>query len=510
MTTSAASVAPPPHSEAIPPFEHSYAALPDQFFGEIAPTPVPEPLLLRLNHALAEELGLDPQWLAGPDGVSMFAGNRLPDSARPIAMAYAGHQFGHFNPSLGDGRAILLGELVDSRGRRRDLQLKGAGRTPFSRSGDGRAALGPVLREYILGEAMHGLGIPTTRALAMVATGEPVFRERPEPGAILGRVAASHIRVGSFEYFARRGDTDSVRTLADYLIQRHYPDLADAEDRYAGLLAAVAARQGELIARWLLVGFIHGVMNTDNMALSGETIDYGPCAFLDDYDPGKVYSSIDRGGRYAYAQQPSIGLWNLTQLANCLLPLLDDNTDAAKSSARAALDAYGQAFEPAYYGGLRAKIGLLDSAASDKAADDELVQDLLARMAQHQADFTNTFRLLSDALPDDPATLDPIRAGFTDPAAFGAWAEQWAARLAQQAEPDGERQARMRAVNPAYIPRNHRVQEVIDAAMERGDLAPLDQLLAAVSRPYDDQPDSMDYRQPPQPHEIVQRTFCGT
>jgi uncharacterized protein YdiU (UPF0061 family) len=367
-----------------------------------------------------------------------------------------------------------------------------------------------VLREYILGEAMHGLGIPTTRALAMVATGEPVFRERPEPGAILGRVAASHIRVGSFEYFARRGDTEAVRTLADYLIQRHYPDLTDAEERYAELIAAVATRQGQLIARWLLVGFIHGVMNTDNMALSGETIDYGPCAFLDDYDPGKVYSSIDRGGRYAYAQQPSIGLWNLTQLANCLLPLLDDDADAAKSSARAALNAYGQAFEPVYYGGLRAKIGLLDSDGSDKAADDELVQDLLARMAQHRADFTNTFRQLSDAFPDDPTTLEPIRAGFTDPAAFDAWAEQWAARLAQQAEPDGERQARIRAVNPAYIPRNHRVQEVIDAAMERGDLAPLDQLLTAVSRPYEDQLDLMDYRQPPQPHEVVQRTFCGT
>ncbi len=493
-----------------PAFRHSYVELPGPFFADIAPTSVPEALLLRLNKPLSDELGLDAAWLSGRDGVAMLAGNRLPATARPIAMAYAGHQFGHFVPSLGDGRAILLGELVDGNGRRRDLQLKGAGRTPFSRAGDGRAALGPVLREYILGEAMHGLGIPTTRALAMVATGEPVFRERPEPGAILARVAASHVRVGTFEYFARRGDLGSVRTLADYLIQRHYPELADGEDRYAALLEAIATRQGELIARWLLVGFIHGVMNTDNMALSGETIDYGPCAFLDDYDPGKVYSSIDRGGRYAYAQQPSIGLWNLTQLANCLLPLLGKNTDEAKARARTALNAYGEAFEPAYYGGLRAKIGLLDSATADPGADDELVQDLLSRMAQHRADFTNTFRLLGDAHPKEPATLEPIRAGFTEPTAFDAWTERWTARLAQQAEPDEARQARMRAVNPAYIPRNHRVQEVIDAAMERGDLAPLDRLLVAVSRPYDDQPDLLDYRNPPQPHEVVQRTFCGT
>ena len=510
----ATSTATAPAAAPLPPFEHSYAGLPGHFYAEIPPTPVPEPYLLRLNLDLAAELDLDADWLASRDGVAMLAGNRLPETARPIAMAYAGHQFGNFVPSLGDGRAILLGEVIDRHGRRRDVQLKGSGRTPFSRSGDGRAVLGPVLREYILGEAMHGLGIPTTRALGMVATGEPVFRERPEPGAILTRVAASHIRVGTFEYFARRGDTDSVRSLADYLIQRHYPELADTEDAYTELLGAVAARQGELIARWLLVGFIHGVMNTDNMALSGETIDYGPCAFMDAYDPNQVYSSIDRFGRYAYGQQPSIGLWNLTQLANCLLPLLasdtDDDIEAAKTKARSALDAYGKAFEPAYYGGLRAKLGLIGDTGTDTGADDELVTDLLARMAQHRADFTNTFRLLSDASPEDPSTLAPIRSQFAEPAAFDDWAVQWRTRLAKQDETDAERQARMRALNPAYIPRNHRVQEVIESATDRGSLEPLERLLAVVSRPFEDHPELAEYRKPPAAHEVVHQTFCGT
>jgi uncharacterized protein YdiU (UPF0061 family) len=510
MTATAQHTAVCQTAECLPAFEHSYAELPSHFYASIDPTPVPEPLLLRLNHALADELGLDADWLASADGLAMLAGNRLPETARPIAMAYAGHQFGNFVPSLGDGRAILLGEVMDRQGRRRDVQLKGSGRTPFSRSGDGRAVLGPVLREYILGEAMQGLSIPTTRALAMVATGEPVFRERPEPGAILTRVAASHIRVGTFEYFARRGDREAVRILADYLIARHHPELAEADAPYAELLAAVAARQGELIARWLLVGFIHGVMNTDNMALSGETIDYGPCAFMDAYDPSQVYSSIDRFGRYAYDQQPSIGLWNLTQLASCLLPLLEDDIEAGETTARSALDAYGKAFEPAYYGGLRAKVGLIDQPDSDRTADDELVTDLLARMAQHRADFTNTFRLLSDARPDDPTTLEPIRAQFTEPAAFDEWAAQWRTRLSRQNEPDTARQTRMRALNPAYIPRNHRVQEVIDAAAERGDLGPLERLLAVVSRPYDDHDELAGYRKPPEPHEVVRQTFCGT
>lgn len=493
-----------------PPFQHSYAQLPPRFYAEIPPTPVPAPELLRVNPALADELGLDADWLASADGVAMLAGNRLPATARPIAMAYAGHQYANFVPSLGDGRAILLGELIDRDGNRRDVQLKGAGRTPFSRSGDGRAVLGPVIREYLLGEAMHGLGIPTTRALAMVATGEPVLRYGPEPGAILTRVAASHIRVGTFEYFARRGDLDAVRTLADYVIERHHPTLADAEQPYAELLASLAADQGELIARWLLVGFIHGVMNTDNMALSGETIDFGPCAFMDACNPAQVYSSIDHYGRYAYDQQPGIGRWNLTQLASCLLPLLDDDPTRAQDQARTALDAYGKHFTRAYYGGLRAKVGLIDAPGQDHAADDDLVADLLGRMASQRADFTNSFRHLSTVVLDDPATFEPFRALFADPAVGDEWIAKWRVRLAQQAEPDAARQARMQAVNPAFIPRNHRVQEVIAAATEHGDLTPFERLLAVISRPYESAPEHIEYMRPPAPHEVVEQTFCGT
>ncbi len=463
--------------------------------------------MLRLNRALAEQLGLDPDALASEAGVALLAGNQVPAGAEPLAMAYAGHQFGHFVPSLGDGRAILLGERVDRDGRRRDIQLKGAGRTPFSRSGDGRAVLGPVLREYVLGEAMAGLGIPTTRALAMVASGEEVFRETIEQGAVLTRVAASHVRVGTFEYFARRGDVDAVRQLADYVIQRHYPECRrrrKAPTRHCSRRSR--SRQGELIARWMLVGFIHGVMNTDNMAISGETIDYGPCAFIDGYHPGTVYSSIDRGGRYAYNQQPSIGLWNLAQLANCLLPLLGDDGELAMQRARDALESYGQRFEAGYAGGLRAKIGLTDA----RDGDDELVQDLLGRMAEHNADFTNSFRLLCDLKRDDPSADQPLRALFAEPTAFDAWAVQWRARLAKQPGTDAERRAAMRAVNPAYIPRNHRVQQAIDAATREQDLSPLDDLLRVVSEPFEDHDDLAEYRLPPRPEEVVQRTFCGT
>ena len=496
-------------AEPLPGLENSYAALPEQFYARVAPTPVAAPEMLRVNRALAEQLGLDPDVLASDDGVATLAGNRVPRGATPLAMAYAGHQFGHFVPSLGDGRAVLLGERVDRDGRRWDIQLKGAGQTPFSRSGDGRAVLGPVIREYVLGEAMAGLGIPTTRALAMVATGEPVYRERIEPGAVLTRVAASHIRVGTFEYFARRGDRDAVRRLADYVIARHYPDCADDEAPYPSLLGEIAARQGELIARWLLVGFIHGVMNTDNMALSGETIDYGPCAFIDDYHPNTVYSSIDHGGRYAYGKQPSIGMWNLTQLASCLLPLLSDELETGKDLARTALDRYAERFNATYTEGLRAKIGLTDA----RDGDDELVQDLLGRMAEHGADFTNCFRLLCD-LPADAdagsAVQDQLRALFRDPAAFDDWAERWRRRVAEQPMPDADRGELMRRVNPAYIPRNHRVQQVIDAATEDGDLSPLDALLRVVSRPFDDHDDMAEYRRPPRPEEVVQRTFCGT
>src|SRR5689334_7995293 len=375
------------------PFQNSYAALPANFFARVAPTPVEKPRLIKLNRPLARHLGLNPHQLDTPEGAEILAGKTLPDGADPIAMAYAGHQFGHFVPQLGDGRAILLGEVIDRDGVRRDIQLKGSGPTPFSRRGDGRAALGPVLREYIISEAMFRLGIPTTRSLAAVMTGENVMRETMLPGAVLTRVAASHIRVGTFQFFAARGDTDGVRRLADHVIIRHYPDLAQNDRPYHALLDAVIARQAELVARWLLIGFIHGVMNTDNTSISGETIDYGPCAFMDEYNPATVFSSIDEMGRYAYGNQPRIALWNLTRLAECLLPLFSDDQAKAIEQAQFALGAFADTFTAAYQAGLRAKIGLFTAAEGDEA----LVQDLLDAMTKNQADFTLTFRRLGDA-----------------------------------------------------------------------------------------------------------------
>lgn len=485
--------------------ENTYAQLPDAFYAHVSPTPVADPQLIRLNEPLVEQLGLDYDALAAPDGVAMLAGNQIPEDSDPLAMAYAGHQFGNFVPSLGDGRAILLGERVDREGIRRDIQLKGAGRTPFSRMGDGRAALGPVLREYIVSEGMAGLGIPTTRALAMVTTGETLVRETTQPGGLLTRVAASHVRVGTFEYFHRRGDQDSVRILADYVINRHYPDLAEAENPYAALLDAVAARTGTLIAQWFLVGFIHGVMNTDNASIAGETIDYGPCAFMDSYDPATVYSSIDMGGRYAYNQQPAIGQWNLVQLAECLIPLLADNEEQAIERAKQSLAVYRDAFDTAYNNGLAAKIGLSDR----HEGDDTLIADLLHGMAEQGADFTLTFRRLAN-VPGDSADWDTdIRALFEDSAVFDTWAARWRERLAKQDVSDEQRRADMRAVNPAYIPRNHRIQQVIDAA-EADDWQPLDELLTVVATPFEDHPDMADYAHPPRPEEAVLRTFCGT
>src|SRR4051794_1437531 len=375
------------------PFEHTYAALPATFFARVVPTPVASPRLIKLNRPLAIHLGLDPDRLSSPEGTEILAGKRLPDGADPIAMAYAGHQFGHFVPQLGDGRAILLGEVIDQDGVRRDIQLKGSGPTPFSRRGDGRAALGPVLREYVVSEAMAALGIPTTRSLAAAMTGESVLRETALPGAVLTRVAASHIRVGTFQYFAARGDTDGVRRLADHVIARHYPEAAAATRPYHALLDGVIGRQADLVARWLLVGFIHGVMNTDNTSISGETIDYGPCAFMDHYEPAKVFSSIDEQGRYAYANQPRIALWNLTRLAECLLPLLAEQQDKAIEEAQSALINFAEAFNTAYQAGLRRKLGLFTA----RDGDPVLAQDLLDAMAKNQADFTLTFRRLSDA-----------------------------------------------------------------------------------------------------------------
>jgi len=487
------------------PFQNSYTALPANFFARVAPTPVAAPRLIKLNRPLALHLGLDPDVLDSLEGAEILSGKTLPGGADPIAMAYAGHQFGHFVPQLGDGRAILLGEVIDRDGVRRDIQLKGSGPTPFSRRGDGRAALGPVLREYIVSEAMAALGIPTTRSLAAVMTGESVMRETILPGAVLTRVAASHIRVGTFQYFAARKDTDAVRRLADHVIDRHYPQLAGTARPYHGLLDAVIERQARLVARWLMVGFIHGVMNTDNTSVSGETIDYGPCAFMDAYDPSTVFSSIDEMGRYAYANQPRIALWNLTRFAECLLPLLADDQETAVTEAQEALNAFGELFNVAYKAGLRSKLGLFTERDDDQA----LAQAFLDAMAKGQADFTLAFRRLSEAA-GDPAADGGVGKLFAEPALYDEWAAHWRQRTSEEPQSPAERRVAMRAVNPAFIPRNHRVEAVIQAAVASDDYAPFEELLAVLSKPYDDQPAFAAYADPPQPHERVSQTFCGT
>jgi len=493
--------------EPIPDLDNTYARLPGAFYARVQPAAMPKPELVRLNRPLAEHLGLDTDALATPGGVAFLAGQYVAPGSEPLAMAYAGHQFGNFVPSLGDGRAVLLGEIVDRAGVRRDIHLKGAGRTPFSRMGDGRAALGPVLREYVISEAMAALGIPTTRALAMLTTGEQVYRERLEPGAILARVAASHVRVGTFEYFYQRNDHESVRTLADYVIERHYPECREARNPYRAMLEEVVARQAELIPQWMLVGFIHGVMNTDNMSIAGETIDYGPCAFMDSYAADTVYSSIDHGGRYAYNQQPRIAFWNLAQLAQTLLPLLDGDGERGLDSARETLDTFPARFENKFHAGMRAKIGL----ASDREEDTDLAFDLLHRMSEQQADFTNTFRALCDVAAGDAEGDEAVRSQFDDPVVFDDWAAKWRQRLVGESRSDAERRNAMRAVNPAYIPRNHRVQQAIAAAAgDDMNLQPLEELLTVISRPFDDHTTLADYARPPRPEEVVHRTFCGT
>lgn len=487
------------------PFEHSYARLPERFYARIQPTNVSTPRLIRLNETLAHHLNLDPQLLASPDGCEILAGNRLPEEANPLAMAYAGHQFGGFVPQLGDGRAILLGEVVARDGRRYDIQLKGAGRTPFSRSGDGRAALGPVMREYIVSEAMAALGIPTTRALAAVTTGETVLRDEPLPGAVFTRVASSHIRIGTFQFFAARNDVDGLRILADYVIARHYPEVREAENPYRSLLEAVVARQATLIARWLLVGFIHGVMNTDNMTVSGETIDYGPCAFMDAYRSDMIYSSIDRRGRYSFENQPAIALWNLTRFAETLLPLWPGEETEAVREAEESLGTFADVFDRAYAAGLSRKLGLRESQAENAV----LARDLFKVMSQNGADFTLTFRGLAD-LAVNPQDETNVRRLFANPNALEAWLAQWRLRLKEEGGDPAERAARMRAVNPAFIPRNHLVEEAIVAAVNSGDFSPFENLLSALSMPYADQPAFRRYAIPPRPDQIVHQTFCGT
>lgn len=468
------------------PFDNSYAALPPRFYAPVQPTPVSAPELLAFNTALAADLNIRP---ADPQGMAqVFAGNILPDGAHPLAQAYAGHQFGGFSPQLGDGRAILLGEVIDRHGQRRDLQLKGSGPTPFSRRGDGRAWLGPVLREYLLSESMHALGIPTTRALAAVSTGDRIQRERGLPGAILTRVAASHIRVGTFQYFAARQDRDALQILFEYTRDRHYPQAETPLE----LLQQIITRQITLVTKWLSVGFIHGVMNTDNTAISGETIDYGPAAFMDTYHPVTVYSSIDQHGRYAYDNQANILVWNMAQLASALLPLMPDS-EAAIDNFTAAIHAMADQLKSEWITQFGRKIGL----ARATAEDDPLITDLLTRMADNQADFTNTFRAL--------ATGTAPRDQFTDPTAFDQWQPRWRARLASESDPE----TLMQATNPAFIPRNHRVEQMITAATQ-GDLAPFQRLLTTLATPYADQPQAQDLTRPPLPAEIVQQTFCGT
>lgn len=480
------------------PFDNSYARLPPHFFQRVDPTPVAEPKLIEVNRALAEDLNLDPDMLTA----AILGGNEVPFGAEPLAMAYAGHQFGHFVPQLGDGRAILLGEVIDRQGRRRDIQLKGSGMTAFSRRGDGRAALGPVLREYLVAEAMFAFGIPTTRALAATMTGQRVMREMPLPGAVLTRVASSHLRVGTFQFFAAREDADGVRALADYAIARHYPEAAKSDKPYRAFLQAVVEAQAALVARWQGIGFIHGVMNTDNCSIAGETIDFGPCAFMDAFDPGMVFSSIDEGGRYAYNNQPRMAQWNLFRLAECLLPLLADTEEESVAEAEIALDRYKTAFDEAYLGVLRSKFGLLTAQADDMT----LAQDFLKLMAASQADFTIAFRRLCDATAGEGALAHL----FADKPALDEWLARWHDRLAQESDRAEERLAVMRRANPAVIPRNHRIEAVIRAAVDSEDFAPFHEMLAALKDPCGDHPEFVFYEQPPQVDERVLQTFCGT
>jgi uncharacterized protein YdiU (UPF0061 family) len=485
-------------------FEHSYSGLPPRFYTSVKPTAVADPRLVVFNRPLAEELGLEPDVIE-PEAAALFSGNQVPEDANPIAMAYAGHQFGGFVPRLGDGRAILLGEIKGRDGILRDVQLKGAGLTPFSRNGDGRAALGPMLREYLISEAMHALGIPTTRSLAVVTTGEQVLREDVLPGAVLTRVAASHVRVGTFQYFAARGDQDGLRELLDYVIARHYPDARNADAPALAVLEAVAQRQVALITEWMLVGFIHGVMNTDNMAISGETIDYGPCAFMDKYHPNTVFSSIDHNGRYAYVNQPAIAQWNLIRLAETLLPLIDADAEKAVSLATEVVQPFIAQFDVRFIEGVRRKIGL----ASAEEGDVDLIKRLFATMQAAEADFTLTFRRLALAAESagEPTALYEL---FAETSGINTWLQDWRQRLARDPQSATERAAGMRRVNPAFIPRNHRVEAALNAASDGGDLQPFRQLLDILQRPYDEQPEFAEYAQPPRPEERVLRTFCGT
>ncbi|MGH2318483.1 protein adenylyltransferase SelO [Planococcus sp. SE5232] len=477
--------------------DNSYSRLPDIFHSKITLNPVRSPKLVVLNEALAETLGLDPSELTEEDGVAILAGNQVPEGSFPLAQAYAGHQFGNFT-MLGDGRALLVGEQLTPDGKRLDIQLKGSGRTPYSRGGDGRAALRPMLREYLISEAMHGLGIPTTRSLAVVETGETVRRETALPGAVMTRVADSHLRVGTFQYAARFGTKEELKALADYALERHFPHVQNNSTPYLALFQEVIKRQASLLAKWQLAGFIHGVMNTDNMAISGETIDYGPCAFMDSFDPKTVFSSIDAQGRYAYGNQPMIAGWNLARFAESLLPLLHETPEEAVSMAQDELTNYIEQFQSHWLAGMRGKLGLFN----EEAEDSTLVEELLNLMHAHDADYTNTFRAL---------TFDKLQGGeLFDAQEFKEWHRSWQARLDRQEESPEESHQLMRRSNPALIPRNHRVEEALAAAEFQGDYSVLHRLLAVLADPYAHSPEQEAYAEPPEPTSGPYQTFCGT
>lgn len=491
-------------------FDNSYSELPDVFYKRQRPTPVPNPQLIRVNHKLAREIGIDPLWLESQEGINVVAGNLVPEGADPIATAYAGYQFGQWNPQLGDGRAVLLGETLNSAGDRYDIQLKGSGPTPYSRGGDGRAPLGPILREYIVSDAMANLGIASTRVVAAVTSGEMVFRERPLPGGVLMRVGKSHIRFGTFQYFTAQGDIEATRRLADHVIQRHFPQSQYAPNPYNDLLDRAIKEQVNLVANWQSVGFIHGVMNTDNMLVTGETIDYGPCAFMDEFDPDKVFSSIDRAGRYAYKNQPGMAHWNLVGLAQSLIPLLDKDETTAIALAQKSIDQFPMLFNDAYYRILRQKLGL-----SKNLDDDEtLIKELLSLMAMEKTDFTLTFRRLSELVEPDRNFSLPwqhsIRELFEFPASFSTWTKQWNDRIDAEDLDRKDIAAMMLATNPAFIARNHLVEEAIDSATNDSDLAAFNKLVDVLEAPYVFDSSLSKYAMPPQENQIVKQTFCGT
>ena len=488
-----------------PKFDNSYAQLPSRFYTRQAPEPVRQPGLIRANSVLAKQLGIDAAWLESSEGVEVLAGNRLAHGSEPIATVYAAHQFGGWNPQLGDGRAVLLGEVLDPEGQRYDVQLKGSGRTPYSRGGDGRAPLGPVLREYVVSEAMAVLGVPTSRALAAVTTGETVYRDRALPGGVLTRVSRSHIRIGTFQYFAAREDHDAVRVLADHVIARHYPEAATAERPYLALLQSVIGRQAQLIAQWQQLGFIHGVMNTDNMLVSGETVDYGPCAFMDRFDPKTVFSSIDTGGRYAYANQPGIGQWNLAWLARALLPIIDADENVAVELAQKAIDDFVTRYRDAYAELMCAKLGIAEPDDEARA----LVEDLLERMTTAGVDYALTFRRLAELVAPN-AGFESVSHLYTLPDILEPWLERWTARLAGESTTAAQRQQRMFARNPVYIPRNHLIEEAIQAAVDRDDFGLFHQLVERLAEPGIYVQGDARYAMPPRPEEMVLQTFCGT